>query len=456
MAALEKNQLYTVEIEDYTSEGLGVCRAGNPGGRGQAVFVRGGVRGDTCAIRILKAARGAVWAKVEEIITPSPHRAEPDCAAFPACGGCDFRHISYQEELYFKRNHTRQTLARIGGADIGAEEVVPAPSRNGWRNKAIFQIAPVRGRAATGFYRSGSNLFVPSQDCPAAMPPLNACAAAVREWIDREGIGIYDPETRKGLARRLFVRATGSGVQAMPVLNGTLARRQAESLVSVLRESCPGITGVLTVENKRTDNVMIGGGPVNVLWGGETLTETLPPFEFEFHPLAFMQVNSGQAVKLYDRAAAYAAPGPEETALDLYCGAGTLTLRLAAQYKAAAGVEIEERAVECARRNAVRNGVNNAEFIRDAVSEESCLGPRRNLGVVTVDPPRAGLSEQDALMIAEKLSPARIVYVSCNPGTLARDVKRLMEHGYAAPRLTLVDMFPGTRHIESVLLLNKI
>ena len=462
MAVLEKNQLHSAVIEDYTSEGLGVCRID-----GRAVFVRGAVRGDRCVIRVLKApgGRGAVWANIERVEEPSPHRERggASCAVFPACGGCDCRHMSYDEELYFKRRHAEQTLARIGGVTLTAEEILPAP-RDAYRNKALIPVAAdAAGRAVTGFYRARSNTVAPFQSCPAAMPQINACAAALREWIDRNGVPIYDAASGSGLIRRLFVRVTrnGASVLAMPVLNGRLPRRHVQTLIDTMRAHCPEITGILTLENKRRDNVMLGDGPVTVLWGSETQTETLGRFEFELHPLAFAQVCARQAEKLYDRAAGYAALRSHETAADLYCGVGTLTLWLAASCERATGAEVSPRAVECARRNALRNGITNADFVcadighpPAPVAEAARLVSGR-VDVCTADPPRAGMDAAAVDTIA-RLSPARLVYISCDPGTLARDVRRLAAHGYKAERLTLADMFPGTRHVECCLMLRRV
>lgn len=429
---MTKNDVFTAEIIDYTSEGLGVCRHD-----GQAVFVRGAARGDLARVRVVKVGGKAVWGRIDELITPSIARIDNDCAAFPLCGGCDLRHISYEEELWFKRRKVEQTLKRVGGIDLVAENIVAAEDVKGYRNKAVTPIGRIGNEAVMGYYKARSHEIVPCSDCRINAPEINLCVNITREFVKRCDISN---------ARHLMVRVTDSGVQAALITGGGV--KHADEWVAELREGCPRIKSILVIENAREDNVLLSG-EIKCLWGDMTLVERLGDFEFELHPFAFAQVNTKQAVKLYDLACEYA--GTNSTVADLFCGTGTLTLWLARNAVKVYGVEIVPQAVECAWRNAERNGVGNVEFFLGDAGEVKL--PER-IEVVTVDPPRSGL-DSAALNAVTLFEPKRIIYVSCDPATLARDVKLLGQSGYKAERLGIVDMFPRTRHVETVVALEK-
>ena len=447
MPDLQKNQLHTVTITGYTAEGLGVARID-----GQVVFIHNAVRGEVCAVRILKVQKNVAYARVEDVLERSSARREPDCPHSPACGGCDFRHVSYEEELEAKRQRVEDALRRVGGADVAVEEILGSGQVDGYRNKVQFPVSP-SGQA--GFYRARSHQVVPALDCRLQAPQAGAAAGAVEAYLRDFRVPAYDETTRRGLLRHIYVRTNREG-QALVclVVNGDRLPRE-EELVQYVRTACPSAVGVLLNCNTRDTNVVLGEN-YRTLWGEDALTDTLCGNVFRLSPPAFYQVNRAQAERLYGKAVEYAGLTGKETVLDLYCGAGTITLALARRAGRVIGAEIVPEAVENARENARANGVENAEFFcgdAGAVAEK-LASERLRPEVVVVDPPRKGLGEEVVPVIAS-MEPERVVYVSCDPGTLARDVKRFAERGYRAVRAAAVDLFPRTRHVETVVLLQR-
>lgn len=447
MANLQKNQRHVVTVEGYSSEGLGVARI-----EGQVVFVHGGVRGETCAVRLMKVLKHVAFARVEEVLTPSAGRMEPDCPHYPACGGCQLRHLTYEEELWMKRQKVEDALRRIGGAEVSVEEILGSEQAEGYRNKSQFPVGP---DGSPGFYRARSHQVIPALDCRIQTPQANGAAAAVAAWARAQGITPYDESTGKGLLRHIYVRVNRSGEALVClVVNGDRLPGE-EVLVKVLREACPETVGVMLNSNTRDTNVILGE-KYRTLWGRDTLEDTLCGLTFKLSVPSFYQVNRPQAERLYAKALEYAGLTGEELVLDLYCGTGTITLCLTRQARRAIGAEIVPEAIEDAKENAVRNGIENAEFFCGDASAVSARLAAEGLrpDVVVVDPPRKGLAE-DVVETIAKMGPRRVVYVSCDPGTLGRDVKRFGAQGYQAVRAAAVDMFPRTAHVETVCLLSK-
>ena len=447
MAQLQKNQVHTVTVTGYTAEGLGVARA-----EGQVVFIHGGVRGEVCAVRILKVLKNVAYGRVEEILTGSPARREPDCPHYPACGGCDFRHISYEEELEAKRQRVEDALRRIGGAEIPVEEILGSQAVDGYRNKCQFPVSP-EGRA--GFYRARSHDVVPAADCRLQAEQANAVARAVEAYLREEGVPAYDGRTRRGLLRHIYVRTSREGrALVCLVVNGEALPREA-ALVERIRAACPETAGVVLNTNDRDTNVVLGER-YRTLWGEDTLTDTLCGLRFRLSVPSFYQVNRAQAERLYGKAREFAGLTGRETVLDLYCGAGTITLVMARQAGQAVGAEIVAAAVENAEENARLNGVDNVRFLLGDAGEAAARLAAEALRpqVVVVDPPRKGLGEEVIAAIAA-MGPERVVYVSCDPGTLGRDLRRFAEAGYRAARAAAVDLFPRTRHVETIMLLQR-
>ena len=442
---LEKNQIHEAEITGYTAGGLGVARV-----EGQVVFVHGAVRGERCALRILKVLKTTAYARVEAILTPAAARRAPDCPHYPACGGCDFRHISYAEELEAKRQRVEDALRRVGGVDLVVEEILGAAETDCYRNKAQFPVSP-QGRA--GFYRARSHQVVPALDCRLQTPQANAAAAAVEEYLRANGVSAYDEKTRRGLVRHVFVRTNRAGEALVCLVVNGEALPKEEDLVRRIREALPDAAGGGLSVNTRDTNVVLGD-KYRTLWGADTLEDTLCGLTFRLSLPAFFQVNRDQAERLYEKAVDFAGLTGRETVLDLYCGAGTITLAMARHAGRAIGAEIVPEAVENARENAARNGIQNAVFLLGDAGDVAgrLAGEHLRPDVVVVDPPRKGLGPEVAGAVAA-MGPERVVYVSCDPGTLARDVRRFAEAGYAAVRVAAVDMFPRTRHVETVVCL---
>jgi len=446
--SLAKNQEYTVTIEGCSGEGAGVARIG-----GFVVFVQNALRGEVCRILILKVLKSAAFAKTLEVLEPSPHRIVPDCPYFPRCGGCTYRHVDYTEELSLKRQRVQDNLARIGGSAVEVEEILGAAETLRYRNKAQYPVSP-DGRI--GFYRGRTHEVIDTRECLLVKPEADAAAQAVREYMKAFRIAGYDEKTGRGLLRHVYVRSNTRGESLICLLvNGKNLPHETE-LVEQLRKDCPKAVGIVLGVNTRRDNVILGER-YRTLWGADRLEDVLCGKSFRLSVPSFYQVNHEQAEQLYAKAIEFARLTREETVLDLYCGAGTITLALADRARRVLGAEIVPEAIADARENAVRNGVKNVEFFCGDASAVAAKLAREQLrpDVITVDPPRKGLAEDVVANIAS-MSPERVVYVSCDSATMARDVKRFAALGYRAVRACAVDLFPRADHVEAVALLTKV
>ena len=445
---LAKNQEHTVTIEGYGEGGMGVARID-----GRVVFVHGALRGEKCRVLILKTLKSVAFAKVLEVIEPSSERITPDCPYFPRCGGCTYRHIRYEEELRLKKQRVQDNLSRIGGSDVTVEEILGAQDTLRYRNKAQY---PVSKDGAVGFYRARTHEVIECEHCLLVRPEADAAAEALREYMQSCRVAGYDEKTGRGLVRHLYVRSNAAGESLICVLvNGDKLPKE-DWLVALLRDACPKCTGIVLGTNTKKGNVILGNR-YRTLWGSDRLEDTLCGKTFRLSVPSFYQVNRVQAERLYAKAIEFADLTGQETVLDLYCGAGTITLALSDHAKKVLGAEIVPEAIDDARENAARNGVKNAEFFCGDASDVAKKLARENLrpDVITVDPPRKGLAADVVESIAE-MQPGRVVYVSCDSATMARDVKRLADLGYTAQRACAVDMFPRADHIETVCLLSKL
>lgn len=444
---LAKNQEHTVTIEGYGEGGMGVARID-----GRVVFVHGALRGEKCRVLILKTLKSVAFAKVLEVIEPSSERITPDCPYFPRCGGCTYRHIRYEEELRLKKQRVQDNLSRIGGSDVTVEEILGARDTLRYRNKAQY---PVSKDGAVGFYRARTHEVIECEHCLLVKPEADAAAEALREYMQSCRVAGYDEKTGRGLVRHLYVRSNAAGESLVCVLvNGDKLPKE-DRLVALLRDACPKCTGIVLGTNTKKGNVILGDR-YRTLWGSDRLEDTLCGKTFRLSVPSFYQVNRVQAERLYAKAIEFASLTGQETVLDLYCGAGTITLALSDHAKKVLGAEIVPEAIDDARENAARNGVKNAEFFCGDASDVAKKLARENLrpDVITVDPPRKGLAADVVESIAE-MQPQRVVYVSCDSATMARDVKRLADLGYTAQRACAVDMFPRADHVETVVLLSK-
>lgn len=447
MPGLEKNRIYRAHIDGYSSEGLGIARID-----GQVVFVHGAVRGEICDVLVMKVLKNAAFGKIAALVEPSPARREPDCPYYGRCGGCDFRHMSYEEELWAKRARVQDALTRIGGAEIAVEEILGAEQPLHYRNKSIYPISPT---GEVGFYRARSHQVVHVEHCLIQKPEADALAQALRDYIARFRVPPYDEATGRGLLRHLYVRTSCAGESLVCLLVNGSRLPHEEELVAMLRAAAPRLCGVVLGENTRRGNAILGDR-YRTLWGRDYLTDTLCGLELRLSVPSFYQVNHDQAQRLYEKALEYAGLTGRELAVDLYCGAGTITQVLARRARHVIGGEIVPEAIRDAEDSARRNGVENVEFLCGDASRLAAELRQRGLrpDVICVDPPRKGLAP-DVVEAAASMTPGRIVYVSCDPATLARDVARFAPLGYCPVRACAVDLFPGTAHVETVVFLSK-
>ncbi len=450
MEQLKKNEIFEAEIEAYSSEGSGVARI-----LGRAVFVPKTIVGERWRIVITKVTASAVYGRALEPLLLSPERREPECENYLRCGGCSLRHMSYAEELRFKRQRVNDALKHIGHQSVQVECITGSDEIRHYRNKGIYAVRDIGGCARKGFFAPRSHELVPVSRCLIQSDTADRAAEAVVRFLNDNGIPAYDEKTRRGLVRHVYVRkaVNTSDAVAVIVASGGFGARTQE-LIGHLRRSCPELSGIVLNVNKTSGNTVLAGS-FYTLWGRDTVRDSLGGTVYELAPQAFYQINPPQAERLYKKAVEYAAP-EGKTVLDMYCGAGTISLFLAKSAKRVIGAEIIPEAVENARENARRNGIENAEFICADASEaaERFLREGVHPEAIVVDPPRKGMDEAAERALCG-MAPERIVYVSCNPATLARDITVFAACGYALARAEAVDMFPRTAHIETVVLLSR-
>ena len=448
---MQKHETYKVQITDLTAEGAGVARID-----GQVVFVPGVIPGELCQIRIDHIGRSCAYASLVKVETASEHRVKPACRYFGSCGGCTFWHMDYACELEAKRQRVVDALLRIGGVSFPDLQITGSEAMTGYRNKVQFPVQAQNKKAVAGFYKAGSHTVIPITDCKIQPACAESVRKAVLSWMEQEKISAYDEKAHRGMVRHIYLRCgkvTGEILVCLVANCDALPKK--ESLVQTLRKAVPEITSIVINYNTKKSNVILAER-YETLYGSGTLEDELCGLRFRLSPAAFYQVNHDQAEKLYEKAIAFAELTGKETVLDLYCGSGTITLCLAKHAKNVIGVEIVDAAIRDAKENAARNGITNAEFFcadaGQAAARFAEAGTQPD--VIVIDPPRKGVSEEVIEAMA-KMDPERIVYVSCDPATLARDVKRLQEKGYRAQKAHAFDLFPRCAHVESVVLLTK-
>ena len=445
-----KNEIIPLTIEDITSEGAGVGRY-----NGMAVFVPFSAVGDELDVRIVKPGKSYCYGKLEQVRVPSPDRIIPDCGAFGKCGGCAYRHISYEAELRAKENVIRSAFERIGGLSPGFLPIIPAEMTDGYRNKAQYPIGRDKdGNVVCGFYAQRSHRIIPCEKCMLEPDIFADIRKYTVELCVKYGISPYNEELHNGVLRHICIRRGHYSGEINVVL---VVRRNVPELKKIsaaLMEKFPQIKGITVNINKDMTNVIFGDTDIT-LRGEPDITDTLLGKTFEISPRSFYQVNTPMAERLYSEAGKLAGTDGK-TLIDLYCGIGTVGLSIADGAKKLIGVEIVESAVGNARKNAELCGCGNAEFYCGDAGEVTSLLREKGItaDVVTVDPARKGC-DTTTLDNILAFSPERVVMISCNPATAARDCKYLSEHGYGVISVRGVDMFPRTVHVECVILLNK-
>lgn len=447
---MKKNDIINLEITALTGEGSGIGRAG-----GMAVFVPFTAVGDVISCRILKVLKSYAYGKLEQIITPSPDRAENDCPAFGKCGGCVYRHISYSAELAAKERVVRDAFERIGGLSPEFLPICGSEHIEGYRNKLQMPLAKTDGGdIVSGFFSERSHRVIPVEHCLLQPERFSEMIVFIKEQIKALKISVYNERDNQGVMRHIFLRRGHYSGEVCAVLVVKRKTPEMAKLAAALTKRFPEITGVALNINPDRTNVILGKREV-LLLGKAEIVDTMCGVKVEISPKSFYQVNTPAAERLYGQAAEFAQP-KGKTILDLYCGAGTIGLSMAGEAARIIGAEIVPEAVENAKRNALNSGFSNAEFIcADASGAAGELAEKGiSTDVIVLDPPRKGCSEE-TLSACVKMNPERIVMISCNPATAARDCKFLANNGYAVERVRAFDLFPRTRHVECVVLMTK-
>ena len=447
-----KNDLVTLEIEDCGIDGEGIGKAD-----GFTVFVKDAVIGDTVTAKIIKAKKNYGYGRLMEVLKPSPYRVEPKCEFARQCGGCQLQALSYDQQLVFKTNKVKGHLERIGGfTDIPMEPIIGMDELFHYRNKAQFPVGRNKeGKIVTGFYAGRTHNIIENRDCALGVAENKEVLDRVIAHMEKYGIEPYNEATGKGLVRHVLIRYGYFTKEVMVclILNGNKLPKE-ELLVKSLCE-IPGMTSITINVNKKHSNVILGE-EIRLLWGQEYITDRIGDISYQISPLSFYQVNPMQTLKLYAKALEYADLHGKETVWDLYCGIGTISLFLAQKAKFVRGVEIVPAAIENAKENAKLNGLENTEFFVGKAEEVLPREYKKNgvyADVIVVDPPRKGCDET-LLETMVEMNPERIVYVSCDSATLARDLKYLCERGYELRKVCPVDQFGMTVHVETVVLLS--
>ena len=466
---MQKNEIVRVTVEDIGINGEGIGRV-----NGYTLFIKDSLIGDTVEAKVLKAKKHYGYAKLLEILSPSPDRVTAKCKFARKCGGCQIQEMKYEKQLEFKQRKVRESLERIGGFDSALLDKVTAPivgmdtDADGeppfaYRNKAQFPVGQDReGNPVTGFYAGRTHHIIANTDCPLGVKENRDILEIILNFMREYHISAYQEKTGEGLFRHVLIRCGFRTKEMMVclVINGSTIPH-SEALVERLRK-IENIKSITVSPNTKQTNVIMGNSCA-VLWGKGYITDYIGDVEYEISPLSFYQVNPVQTEKLYRLALDYAQLTGKETVWDLYCGIGTISLFLSGKASQVCGVEVVPQAIEDARRNARRNGIGNVKFyvgkaeeILPAYDREyraAHPGQEAYADVIVMDPPRKGCDET-LLQTVVGMRPQRIVYVSCDPATLARDLKYLCREEYALEKVRAVDMFPHTVHVETVVLLS--
>lgn len=448
---LQKNDVIPLTIESLTNEGMGVGRF-----KGLAVFVPFTAVGDTAEIQIVKIHPRYAYGIVKKMMEPSTDRIDNDCPVYLKCGGCSFRHISYEAELREKERIVQNNILRLSGQKPKFLPIIPSPRVDRYRNKGQYPVGKNKeGRAETGFYANRSHRLISVGDCLLQPEIFSSVNEIILQWMDNHKIEPYDEMAHKGLVRHLYLRSSGAGdVMVCLVINGTSLPFR-EELIKTITSRHREVKSIVLNQNTNKTNAILGRHTVT-LWGSDTLCDTLCGVTFQISPLSFFQVNREGAELLYRTAAEFADLKGNETVLDLYCGTGTIGLSVARHAGHLIGVEVIPDAIKNAEENARSNGITNAEFLCGDAADAAKELVRRGIkpDVVILDPPRKG-SDRDTITSIVEMSPKKIIYVSCDSATLSRDLALFAEHEYLTVKARPVDLFPRTAHVETVVLMSR-
>jgi 23S rRNA (uracil1939-C5)-methyltransferase len=445
---VKKNDILEIDISSISHDGFGVGRYEN-----FVIFTPACAEGEKIKAKIIYIKKNMAYAQLEQVINASPSRINPDCDVFSQCGGCVFRHISYRQELIIKQKRVKEALEKIGHINIEPEPIIGCNKINRYRNKAQYPVA-YDNKLLIGFYAQGSHRIISCKSCLLQPKSFENLLNVFEQWIINNNITIYDEDTGKGILRHIYIRqaeATGE-MMVCAVINGDdIPKRQ--SFIEYITKNVPQIVSIILNINKQNTNVILGD-KCKTIWGKDTITDILCGLKIEISPLSFYQVNRAQAELLYNIVAEFAQLTGDEILLDLYCGTGTIGLSMAHRAKKVIGVEVVSQAVENARVNAEINNIANAAFTC-ADAEEAAhrfISDGLKIDVIVIDPPRKGCTPEtiDAIV---KMQPQKVIYVSCDPATLSRDLNLFEQNNYKCVKVQPVDMFARTSHVETVVLM---
>ncbi len=449
---IKPGQKLLLDIQDLAHEGQGVGKID-----GLVIFVEGALKGETVLAEIHKVAKKYAIAKTLSVVKRSPDRIEPECANALLCGGCMLQHLSYKGQLQFKTQKVKDSLQRIGHIDTKVLDTIGMTVPRQYRNKAQYPIGKQNGHSVMGFYEKGSHIIVPMTDCMIQHPSSAKAARIIKQWLDRFHISIYNEEKHEGLVRHLVTKisfATGE-MMIVLVINGRNIPHSKE-LIGMLRNRLPEFKSLMLNVNTAKTNIIMGKQNIN-LFGSPYIHDYIGNVKFALSPQTFFQVNPVQVKVLYDKVLEFARLSRQETVIDTYCGIGTISLFISHKARKVFGIELVPQSVRDARHNAKINGIQNVEFLEGASEDvmPQLLEKGIKADVIIMDPPRRGC-DQKFLNAVSKMNPERIIYVSCNPATLARDLRFLSDLGFKANTVQPVDMFPYTGHVECVVLMSRV
>ncbi|SMC23341.1 23S rRNA (uracil1939-C5)-methyltransferase [Clostridium acidisoli DSM 12555] len=452
---VEKNEVYTINIEALGYEGEGIGKIDD-----FTIFVKGAIDGETVEAKIIKVNKNFAFGKLTNIIKKSPDRVEPICEIYNKCGGCSLQHLSYGKQLQFKKKRVEDCLERIGKLKVNDEngikinETIGMETPYRYRNKVQLPVGNKNGEVVVGFYSARSHEIVSMEKCYIQHEVGDKIVSLIKDWIKDNKISLYDENNGQGIIRHVMVRkAFKTGDVMVVIVANSNKLPHKEELIKLLQENINELKSIVLNVNKKRTNVILGD-KCETIFGEDTIVDSIGKFKFNISPLSFFQVNPVQTEKLYEKALEYAALNGDEIVFDAYCGAGTISLFLSQKAKKVYGVEIIKEAIDDAKKNAIENNVKNVEFI--VGQSEKVIPELINKGimadVVVVDPPRKGC-EKSLLEEIANMKPQKIVYVSCDPGTLARDLLILTDLEYKVVEVQPVDMFSQTSHVETCSLL---